>query len=306
LAIPEFYFQVLGANSALPTRDRFPSSFILAYKQSRILIDCGEGSQIKMAEYKIKRSKIDHIFISHMHGDHVFGLPGFLNSLTLSGRKKAIYLYGPTALKTYIDAVIAATGGHLGYELCYHLLDTDEVTDLGMVCGLQVKAVPLQHRIPTYGYSFTEVMSEYNIDPLKIKAHNLPRSEILLAKSGQDIERENDTIAYQDVTLPPREMRSMAYCSDTVYDPSIVPAIKGSTLLYHEATYLEELRDKARERMHSTTTEAATIAEMAKVDTLVIGHYSSRYVDVNPLLKEAQKVFDNTMLAVGGKKYEIR
>lgn len=305
MASREFYLQVLGANSAIPTRDRFPSSFILGHYQQLYLIDCGEGAQIKMAEYGIRKSKIDHIFISHLHGDHVFGLPGLLNSYTLGGRTKPMAIYGPTALKTYIDHIISATGGRLGYDLNYHLLEGDTPISLGTIDQLEVTAIPLRHRIPTYGYVFRERSQDHNIAPGAIAEYQLSIDEILVAKSGQDIVRGDVVISNVEVTLPVVPPRSFAYCSDTVYDLSIVPHIRGANMIYHEATYLHELADKAAERMHSTAREAAMIAMAAGIKQLVIGHYSSRYKKIEPLLVEAQSIWPATSLAVGGQQYHI-
>ena len=295
MATPDFYFQVLGANSALPTPDRFPSSFILGYKSHLHLIDCGEGSQIKMAEYRVKRSKLDHIFISHLHGDHVFGLPGLLNSFTLAGRTKPMHLYGPVALEPYLQAITEATGGSHGYELVFHLLSGDDVIDLGLISGLHVWAMPLQHRIPTYGYLFKEVQSELNIDPVAIKKYNLTVPEILSAKAGNDIDRGASKLAVKEVTLAPKKLRAFAYCSDTSYMTELVKYISKVDLIYHEATYLHELAQKAKDRMHSTAREAALIASSAKVGQLIIGHYSSRYKNLDPLVKRGtSNVHSNT------------
>ena len=301
----DFYFQVLGANSALPATGRFPSSFILGCHNCLYLIDCGEGTQIKMSEYGIKRSRIGHIFISHMHGDHVLGLPGLLNSFSLNGRKEGLTIIGPVGIRKYLEGVLSSTYSHLTYKINYNELEFNGHSDLGKIDQLHVTAYSLDHRIPTYGFRFTEIIEGYNINSLAIKEYNLTIEEIKLAKQGNDIIRETGTIPNSKLTLPQPEPRSFSYCSDTAYAPSIVPHIQGSSLIYHEATYLKDKKEVARERKHSTAKEAATIANMAEVNQLVIGHYSSRYKDLNPLLEEARQVFSRTELAEEGRIYTI-
>lgn len=301
----DFYFQVLGANSALPAAGRFPSSFILGHHNQLYLIDCGEGTQIKMSEYHIKRSRIGHIFISHMHGDHVLGLPGLLNSFSLNGRKEDLTIIGPSGIKKYIEGVLTSTYSHLSYNITYNELEIQGHKDLGRIGHLNVIAYSLDHRIPTCGYRFTEIIEGYNINSLSIKEFNLTIAEIKLAKQGKDIQRDNVLIPNSRLTLPQAEPRSFSYCSDTAYAPNILPHIEQSTLIYHEATYLKDKKEMARERKHSTAEEAATIAKMANVDQLVIGHYSSRYKDLTPLLVEARTKFHNTELAEEGRVYRI-
>ncbi len=284
---------------------RYPSSFVLKFDAQQFLIDCGEGSQMKMSEFHVKRSKIDHVFISHLHGDHIFGLPGFLNSYNLNGRQKSLALYGPTGIADFIEAVKNASTAYFNYELVIHELDGDQRLDLGILGGLQVTAFPLQHRILTYGYRFDEVSAGLNIRPEAIEAFNLTIEEMKLIKTGQSITRDQKAIPIESLTFPPTAPRSFAYCSDTMYDKRIIPYIDQVNLLYHEATYLHELVDKAHDRMHSTTLEAATIARSANVRHLLIGHYSSRYKVLDPLLDEAKTVFANTSLAEEGCIFQI-
>ncbi len=302
----KFELLVLGANSATPVPGRFPSSFVLNHEEHLYLIDCGEGSQIKMSEYHVKRSRIDHIFISHLHGDHIFGLPGFLNSYSLNRREKPLHIYGPVGLRDFISTCFRVTGNPVHYELHIHELQAEQVHDLGLIDRLSVTAFPLRHRIPTFGYRFTEVHLEYNIDPAAIKKYNLSIDEILAAKKGQDIVRsENYLIKNQDLVLPPKPARSFAYVSDTVYHPPIVEHVQDVNLIYHEATYMHNMAEQARDRMHATTIEAAMIAEQAGAQALAIGHYSSRYKELSGYLAEAQLTFQNTHLALSGSRIEI-
>ncbi len=270
-----------------------------------MLIDSGEGAQIKMAEFKIKRSKIDHIFISHLHGDHIFGLPGVINSFGLNGRKNPLHIYGPHGLREFILSVAKVTGGHADFEVDIQELDGTIEHDLGILGGLNVSAFPMKHRIPTLGYRFDEAQRPLKINTKAIAQYQLTVEEIKLAKTGASITRGGEVILSESLTLAPRPLRSFAYCSDTIYDSDLIPYIQKVDLLYHEATYLHELATKARERMHSTAHEAALIAKDAAVGRLAIGHYSGRYKDLSPLLKEAQETFADTDMAVEGKVFEI-
>lgn len=296
---------MLGANSALPTPSRFSSSFVLNYNHKLFVLDCGEGAQIKMSEYGIRRSKIQHIFITHLHGDHIYGLPGLLTSFNLNGRTDLLNIYGPTGIKDYVEHMVRITGGSIAYPIIYREIEGGESMDLGIIDGLSVKAIPMVHRIPTYGYIFREHHAKRNMKSDAIRAYGLSVEEIKLAQNGADITRDETVIANDKLTHGPKPSRSFAYCTDTKYEPEIVPHVSKVDLLYHEATYLDVLRDKAHERMHATAKEAAQIAHMAGVKKLIIGHYSSRYKDLSPLLDEAKIEFDNTQLAIGGETHSI-
>ncbi len=258
-----------------------------------------------MAEYGIRRSKIRHIFITHLHGDHIYGLPGLLTSFNLNGRTDSLNIYGPTGIEDYIEHMVSITGGSISYPIIYCEIGGDDATELGVIDGLSVTAIPMVHRIPTYGYVFREKFTRRNIKSDAIEAYGLSIDEIKLAQNGEDITRDKTVIANDKLTYGPKPSRSFAYCTDTMYQPKIVPNINQVDLLYHEATYLDELRDKAHERMHATAKEAAQIAHQAEVKELIIGHYSSRYKDLTPLLEEAKLEFDNTLLAIGGETHAI-
>lgn len=302
---PSFSFKVLGANSATPLPGRFPSSFVLQYNQRLMLIDCGEGAQIKMSQFKVKRSKLDYIFISHLHGDHIFGLPGFFNSLSLNGRVDPITIYGPKGIRLFLETLRDVTGGRAGHDIIIHELDGSITHDLGIINGLKVSAFPLQHRVPTLGYRFDEEPRQPGLSTEALATYRITIDEIKLLKQGIPIKRDGQVIPIEAVTKAPLPLRSFAYCSDTVYDPSIIPHIEAVDLLYHEATYLHELADKARERMHSTSIEAAMIARDALVKELIIGHYSGRYKDLSVMTDEAKTVFSETQLALEGEEFEI-
>ena len=258
-----------------------------------------------MAEYGVRRTKIKHIFITHLHGDHIYGLPGLLTSFNLNDRTDSLNIYGPIGIKDYVEHMVSITGGSISYPITYTEIEGDDVTELGVIDGLSVTAIPMVHRIPTYGYVFQENFTKRNIKSDAIKAYGLSIEEIKLAQNGEDITRDKTVIANDKLTYGPKSSRSFAYCTDTMYEPRIVPNISKVDLLYHKATYLDELRDKAHERMHATASEAARIAREAEVKKLIIGHYSSRYKNLTPLLEEAKIEFDNTQLAIGGETHAI-
>ncbi|MEE9373963.1 MAG: ribonuclease Z [Saprospiraceae bacterium] len=296
---------VLGANSALPLIDRFSSSFVLRTDKNFFLIDAGEGCQMKMGQFKVKRNRISHVFISHLHGDHVFGLPGLITSYNLNGRKDILTIYGPIGIKKYIDIILEVSQSKLGFELIINEIVEQSFQKLVSVGNITIHAFPLKHRIPTYGYLFKEENEVLNIQSDKIDEYKLTVEEIKSAKKGNNLERKNGMIHNDAITYVKEKPKSFAYCSDTRYDPSIVDFIEGVNLLYHEATYLDELREQAHIRFHSTASQAAEIALSATVKKLVIGHYSSRYKDIEALRIEALKTFSNVVLAEEGKIISI-
>lgn len=292
---------VLGANSALPLVDRFSSSFVLRTSHRSILVDAGEGCQMKLGQFKVKRSRISHIFISHLHGDHVFGLPGLITSFNLNNRTQKLTVFGPEGLKKFVNVILEVSQVNLKFELEVNEIDSVGQIHLATLDDLDVSAFPLKHRIPTYGFLFKESGTSINIKPESVKNYNLSIDEIKMAKKGLDIKRETELIPNSEITYTKHGPRSFAYCSDTGYDPSLAEICHGVSLMYHEATYLHELQAQAAMRLHSTSREAAEIAKKSNAKKLLIGHYSSRYTDLNPLLEEAREVFPDTELAVEGK-----
>lgn len=301
----KFELLVLGANSATPLHNRFPSCFVLNHNEAMFIIDCGEGAQIKMSQYKVKGTKVDHIFISHLHGDHIFGLPGLINSYNLNRRTNTLTVFGPVGIKGYILNVLQATGAKLNYPLKFVELDSQSHTEIVAFKNLRVSAFPLKHRIATYGYRFDEIILSKNIDPAAINRYKLTIEEIKKVKLGEDLNRDGRVILNKELTVPNKPARAFAYCSDTIYDIDIVPYINKATTIYHEATYLHELKELAKERYHSTAYEAADIADRAQVNKLLIGHYSSRYKNLEPLLDEARSKFKNTHLALEGLVFDV-
>ena len=296
-----FELQVLGANSALPMPGRFPSSFVLNHNEQLNLIDCGEGSQIKMSEFRVKRSKIDRIFISHLHGDHIFGLPGVLHSFNLNARTRPLTLYGPPGIGRFVNEVMIATGGELNYPLSIEETRMDTYNHLVSLEHLDVYTFPLKHRVPTVAFKFVEKPGKFNIRKEAIEEFQLTIDEIKTIKEGKGIERKGMMLSHKSLVHPRNEKRTFVYCSDTCFDTSIVAYIRHADLLYHEATYMHEMADKAKSRLHSTAHEAALIAKKSDTKKLLIGHYSSRYKDLEPMLEEAKNVFPNTLIAREGE-----
>jgi len=297
---------ILGSSSAVPIYGRFLSSQFLKVNNNHFLIDCGEGTQFRLLEYKISPNKIDTILISHLHGDHIYGLPGLINSMNLSGRRKKLNIYGPIGLQKYLDGVFEASDSYIGFELNINIVDHSQNSELFENKSLEVYSFPLVHRVPTVGFKIVEKPYQKTINPEMISKYNLDFNQIIKAKEGEDIELENGRIVKNSLlTFPAPKSLSYAYCSDTKYSPKIVESIKNVDLLYHEATYMHDLQGKAEERSHSTTKEAASIAKLAKAKLLVIGHFSARYNNLEKLLTETKTVFANSELAIDGRVFTI-
>lgn len=301
-----FSVTILGSNSAIPANGRHPTAQVVNIRNQLFLIDCGEGTQMQMSQFRIKRTKINQIFISHFHGDHVFGLPGLLTSYSLMGRKEPLEIFAPKGLQTMMDVILETSGSHLSYDLIINELDAAVHAKVFENDVVRVYSIPLQHRIPTCGYLFKEKRPLSNIRPEKIGELNIPFSKINDIKNGADfMTASGKVIPNELITFPPKQERSYAYCSDTSYYEKVIPQIKNANLLYHEATFMEHKATIAKERGHATAKEAATIATKAQVDNLLLGHFSSRYIDLNPLLEEAKSVFPNSAIAVEGQIFDV-
>jgi len=298
---------ILGCHSATPRSVAFPSAQVLEVANELLLIDAGEGMQIQLRKYKHKFNKIKYIFISHLHGDHFYGLVGFLSTLRLLGREKEMHIYAPVGLKEIIELQFKITQTDINYPLYFHELQNPESERILETDKFTVETIPLLHRIYTNGYLVREkpALRKLNIEAVRqypeIETwayHNL--------KKGKDFIREDGSvIPNKELTLPPPPTQSYAYCSDTAYKPGIVPLIKNVDLLYHEATFLEADKDLAERTKHSTARQAAQIAKDAGVKKLVLGHFSSRYPQDELFLDEAKEVFENTDIAAEGKVFEI-
>jgi ribonuclease Z len=301
-----FFVQILGANSALPANNRFPSAQVLVIHNSMFLIDCGEGTQMQLSKYGIRRNKINEIFISHLHGDHVFGLAGLITSYNHFGRAKDLSVFGPPGIEEMIATQLRCSGSHLNFKLQFIEIDTLKHHLVFENQTVEVHSIPLTHRVPTAGFLFKEKLIERNIDKAKIEKHFLSIEQIKKVKSGDGLVLPDQGYVDAEYFLkPPAETRSYAYCSDTAYKPDIVPIIRNVDMVYHETTFTEEYKSRAKETLHSTAKEAAMIAKAANAGKLITGHYSSRYSELDPILEEAQTIFENTELGIEGNIYNV-
>lgn len=285
--------------------DRHPTSQVITTEDHLFLVDCGEGTQIQMNRYKIRRSRINHIFISHLHGDHYFGLSGLLNSYNLTSRTEPLHIYAPAPLKEILDLQFKVGEAHLSYPLHFHplgepglLVDERKIT---------VHSFKVKHRIPCWGFLFREKPKPRKVDPDKASKAGVPTSFYQHLKEGENyIGAEGKLVPNEEVTKPSPPSYSYAYTADTSYEETIAEIVKGCGLLYHEATYLDEMRDRARERFHSTAKEAAIIAKTAGVKKLILGHFSSKYEELDAFRQEAELVFPDVELAKEGVTYVVR
>jgi ribonuclease Z len=302
----KFEVTILGSSSATPIFNRNPTAQILNVNEKLYLVDCAEGTQQQMLRFDVKASRIDYIFISHLHGDHYLGLVGLLSSMHLNGRKKALKVFCPPALKEIIDLQLkySETTLHYPVEFIFTsdekpmlILDNQDVT---------VETIPLDHRIPTTGFLFKQKKRQRKLIKEKLEELQIPVAFYTALKKGRDYDAPDGTIYKNDtLTIDSEEPKSYAYCSDTLYNPRYFEQITGATLLYHEATFLNEMLDRAQITHHTTALQAAEVAVKTNAGKLIIGHFSARYKTLNELLDEAQSVFPNTELAVEGKTFVI-
>ena len=299
---------ILGCHSATPRINAFPTSQYLEINNSHFLIDCGEGTQRQMRKYKVGFSKINHIFISHLHGDHFYGLVGLLATFGILNRKKELYVYGPKGIKEVTLLQLKISQSHANYKIIFHELVSKKSEVIYEDEKVSVKTIPLNHRVYTNGYLFTEKEKSRKLHIENIRNYNeIDKADYLNIKAGKDIILSSgEVISNNELTIPPTKPLSYAFCSDTSYKPDIIPIIENTDLLYHEATFLSEREDLAKKTKHSTTKQAAKIAKEANVNQLVLGHYSGRYKDISLFKKEAQEVFKNSELAEPGKVFSIK
>ena len=302
-----FEITILGSNSALPTSDRYPTAQVLNVLGRFFLIDCGEGTQIQIRRQKIAFGKIKHIFISHLHGDHYFGLIGLLSTFNLLGLKNDIHIYSPSELKNLIQAQLDQIKGENQFRIIFHPLNFKKVQQFYIDKKVEVYSFPVKHSIPTCGFLFKEVQKQPNIKKELIQKYNIPIAEIKNIKAGADfISKEGETIPNQELTSPPPEPRSYAFCTDTAFYPEIANTIKNVDLLYHESTFLEDMKEFAHSTLHSTAKEAAEIAKLSNAKKLILGHFSARYKKTTEFVDEAKTIFENTVAAKDGKTYSIK
>lgn len=299
-----FEVTTLGTGAALPARGRFPSAQLLNVHERLHLIDCGEGTQERLRQAEVNFNRIGTIFISHMHGDHYLGLMGLLSSMHLNGRLDAIEVFGPPELREVVEIQLRASQTYLRYPLHLHPLSHASGALIFEDTHVEVLALRLKHRIPTTGFLFQEKQQ-----PRKLRADKLamiPHFARSAVKAGEDLKLPDGTVVPNlELTLDPPPIRRYAYCSDTAYAPELVEHLRGVDLLYHEATFTEQLAARAKETCHSTARQAAMLASAAGVRTLLLGHFSSRYKDNRVLLDEALPIFPDTVLADEGATFRI-
>jgi ribonuclease Z len=298
---------ILGSNSALPTSDRYPTAQILRVSERFFLIDCGEGTQMQLRRNKINFSKINQIFLSHLHGDHVFGLMGLISTFGLLGRRKVLTIHAHSDLKNLLKPHLDYFCADLPYQIVFKDLNHDEPTVIYEDKKVVVQSFPLSHRIPTCGFLIKEKGKQPNIRKEAIERYQLTVPEIVAIKNGQEFIGEDGLpVDSSELLTPAPKPCSYAFCSDTRYYRRVISIIKEVDLLYHEATFLHELKDLAKRTSHTTAKQAATIARDANVGQLLLGHFSSRYRDLKPFEEEARSVFDNAILVNDNMTIEVK
>jgi ribonuclease Z len=292
------YLTILGFNSAIPTINTSPTAQLLEMEERCFLIDCGEGTQVQLRKAKARFSKINHIFISHLHGDHCFGLPGLIASFRLLGRETPLHVYGPKGIKKMLETIFSITETHKGFEVVYHELDKDYSEKIYEDNRVEVFTIPLDHRIYCNGYLFKEKPKDRHINMEEVSKYSeIETCDYHNLKAGKDfVLSDGYIIKNEKLTTDPAASVSYAFCSDTRYLESVIPIIKNVTVLYHESTFLHDLKEMADYTGHTTALEAATIAKKAEVGKLILGHFSNRYGDLTVFTDEARTVFPNSYL----------
>ena len=297
----EFNINILGCGSALPTTRHLATSQIVDLRDKLFMIDCGEGTQVQMRRMRVRFGRLAHIFISHLHGDHCFGLPGLISTLGMLGRTGELVVHGPKEVETYLRPVMDLFCRGMEFEVRFNPVDTRSHSLVMEDRSLSVYSIPLKHRIPTCGYLFAEKPKEAHIIREMTDFYQVPVRCMKDIKQGQDyVTPEGEVVPNSRLTRPAAPPKRYAFCSDTAYNRSIIPIIEGADLLYHEATFAECDLARAKETFHSTARQAAEIARDAHVKRLVIGHYSARYEDLSELHREAEAVFPGTILGNEG------
>lgn len=297
---------ILGCYAATPRTITNPTAQVLEIKNQMFLIDCGEGTQVQLRKHKIKFSRINHIFISHLHGDHFYGLVGLISTFMLLNRENDLHVYGPKGIKELILMQLRASGSYTGYQLFFHELEGTESETVFEDEKVVVKTIPLKHRIYTNGYLFQEKNQQRKLNIEAVENYKIDTCYYQKIKFGGDIILEDGTIILnKELTFDPEPEKSYAFCSDTVYNENILPIISEVDVLYHETTFLESEAHLAEKTMHTTAKQAATIALKARVKTLIMGHYSTRYGNIELFKEEAQTIFNNVILGDDGKEIEL-
>lgn len=294
----KFELNILGCGSALPTTRHLPTSQVVNLRDKLYMIDCGEGTQRQWRKSRLKFSRLNHIFISHLHGDHCFGLPGLISTLGLLGRTAELHIYSPKGLQELLSPILSFFCRELGFQVIFHEFDTKQPTMIFEDRSMTVTTIPMKHRIPCCGFLFEEKALSNHINREMVDFYQVPVHLLNRIKNGEDyVNPEGVVIPNSRLTYPAAPPRKYAYCSDTIYKRGIIEQITGVDLLFHEATFAQSELARAKETYHTTAAQAAQIASDAGVKKLIIGHFSARYDDVKILLIEASAVFPNTILA---------
>lgn len=301
-----FELTILGSSSATPNYNRHPSSQLINLRERYFLIDCGEGTLMQLLRYRIKYHRISHIFISHLHGDHYFGLMGLLSTFHLQGRTKELHIYGQQELMDVLELQLRLSNTFLRYNLIFHAVRHYNAEIIMEDDDVQVRSIVLNHRVPCTGFLFREKSKPRKLVVHKLQQYNIPFSSYAAIKNGEDyLDDFGKRVSNDELTENPPPPGSYAYCSDTVYDENIIEDVRKVDLLYHEATFAHDLLDRALATYHTTAKQAGQIALGAEVKKLLIGHFSARYKELTPLLEEAAEVFSRTELALEGKRFLV-
>ncbi len=297
---------ILGCYAATPRTLTNPTAQVLEIKNHLFLIDCGEATQVQLRKNKVKFSKIEHIFISHLHGDHIYGLIGLVSTFMLLNRVSDLHIYGPKGIKEIITLQLRLSHSWTSYGLFFHELESDQSQVVFEDDKVRVSTIPLRHRIYTNGYLFEEKMGEKKLNAEAMKRFQIPVYHFQNIKNGKDITLEDGTfLTNAQLAFEPVAPRRYAFCSDTVFTETILPYIKGVDLLYHESTFLESEVELAGKTMHATAKQAGSIARMAAVGQLMLGHYSTRYDNIEQFRDEAMTEFPHVLLARDGAQFEV-
>ena len=297
---------ILGCHSATPHADKAPTAQLLSTKKHHFLIDCGEGTQVLLRKAKVKFAHIKHIFISHLHGDHFYGLPGLISTFRLLGREAPLHIYGPVGIREAVTLLLKLSDSWTNYPLHFHELSEKEPVCLFSDGEMEVHTIPLKHRVYTNGFLFRETPKERKINPEAVKKLRIDQSQMRNLKQGKDVvNTDGESISNTQLTHDPKPSKAYAFCSDTAYHPEITRQIQGVDVLYHEATFLDDNLELAKKTDHSTAKQAAQIAKDANVNCLILGHYSSRYKNLELFQIEAAEIFPNVELAYDGYSLEF-
>ena len=297
---------VLGCNSATPHADKAPTAQLLSTTKHHFLIDCGEGTQVLLRKAKIKFAHIKHIFISHLHGDHFYGLPGLISTFRLLGREAPLHIYGPVGIREAVTLLLKLSNSWTNYPLHFHELSEKEPVCLFSDGEMEVHTIPLKHRVYTNGFLFRETPKERKINPEAVKKLRVDQSQMRNLKQGKDVVNiDGESISNAQLTHDPKPSKAYAFCSDTAYHPEMTRQIQGVDVLYHEATFLDDNLELAKKTDHSTAKQAAQIAKDANVNCLILGHYSSRYKNLELFQIESAEIFPNVELAYDGYSLEF-